>query len=256
MRRASAASCFTPYGHNPLGKSLIGFNGELRDPLSGNYSLGNGYRTFSPLLMRFLCPDSHSPFGQGGLNAYAYCLGDPVNNVDRDGHAPKLLSNIAKTLKNIFTSGPTPVEQFSSTRKELHENVNQTTQWGKAVVAVNDALGSHGDLNIPKWKADSYIERSWSVTYRKNSHLPPPLNLDRKISRSESSLFFGSAMEWGHVGKDAIRSGSDEQLAAAIVGGALNAAGAFVAGAHDHSPYKTGKIFTFNPEELSHIRHA
>ncbi|WKV84490.1 hypothetical protein LJJ44_26730 [Pseudomonas sp. B24_DOA] len=27
-----------------------------------------------------------SPFGAGGLNAYSYCLGDPVNRVDPTGH--------------------------------------------------------------------------------------------------------------------------------------------------------------------------
>ncbi|KPZ22499.1 RHS repeat-associated core domain-containing protein, partial [Pseudomonas syringae group genomosp. 3] len=31
-------------------------------------------------------PDSLSPFGKGGLNAYAYCAGDPVNRSDPSGH--------------------------------------------------------------------------------------------------------------------------------------------------------------------------
>jgi hypothetical protein len=36
--------------------------------------------------MRFLSADVLSPFGRGGLNAYIYCLGDPVNRVDPSGH--------------------------------------------------------------------------------------------------------------------------------------------------------------------------
>lgn len=36
--------------------------------------------------MRFHSPDSWSPFGGGGLNAYMYCMGDPVNRVDPTGH--------------------------------------------------------------------------------------------------------------------------------------------------------------------------
>jgi RHS repeat-associated protein len=80
---------YTPYGHRPLENgllSLLGFNGERPDPVTGCYLLGNGYRAFNPVLMRFNNPDSWSPFGEGGLNAYAYCVGDPVNRVDPTGH--------------------------------------------------------------------------------------------------------------------------------------------------------------------------
>ncbi|MCX4409771.1 MULTISPECIES: RHS repeat-associated core domain-containing protein [unclassified Streptomyces] len=66
--------------------SLLGFGGEWPDPVTGHYLLGNGYRSFNPVLMRFNSPDSSSPFGEGGFNSYAYCLGDPVNRVDPTGH--------------------------------------------------------------------------------------------------------------------------------------------------------------------------
>lgn len=36
--------------------------------------------------MRFTNPDSLSPFGAGGVNPYAYCGGDPINNADPSGH--------------------------------------------------------------------------------------------------------------------------------------------------------------------------
>lgn len=39
---------------------------------------------YCPVLMRFNCPDSWSPFG--GVNPYAYCAGDPVNHADPTGH--------------------------------------------------------------------------------------------------------------------------------------------------------------------------
>ncbi|MDP9785795.1 RHS repeat-associated core domain-containing protein [Pseudomonas fluorescens] len=82
---------YTPYGHRPPGSgllSLLGFNGERPDPVTGHYLLGNGYRAFNPALMRFNSPDSLSPFGEGGLNAYMYCKGDPTNRSDSTGHFP------------------------------------------------------------------------------------------------------------------------------------------------------------------------
>ncbi|NNJ18092.1 RHS repeat-associated core domain-containing protein [Pseudomonas putida CSV86] len=72
----------------PMLKTLLGFNGELFEHTTGHCLLGNGYRAYSPLLMIFIQPDSWSPFGAGGLNAYAYCKGDPVNAADPTGHMP------------------------------------------------------------------------------------------------------------------------------------------------------------------------
>ncbi|AVO60077.1 RHS repeat-associated core domain-containing protein [Pseudomonas chlororaphis] len=80
---------YAPYGSkkfNPADAPLPGFNGERTDPISGVSHLGNGYRAYNPVLMRFNCPDSYSPFGAGGVNAYAYCAGDPINRADPSGH--------------------------------------------------------------------------------------------------------------------------------------------------------------------------
>ncbi|WP_238543153.1 RHS repeat-associated core domain-containing protein, partial [Pseudomonas sp. GM78] len=82
---------------------LLGFNGELPDPLTGCYHLGNGYRQFNPVLMRFNRPDSWSPFGEGGLNAYGYCGGDPRNRRDPSGHR----GEIVKFLRSFFKKAPT-----------------------------------------------------------------------------------------------------------------------------------------------------
>ncbi|UWF52176.1 hypothetical protein NYP20_14915 [Pseudomonas sp. N3-W] len=38
-------------------------------------------------MMMFLAPESESPFGEGGLNRYAYCAVDPVNGIDPDRHS-------------------------------------------------------------------------------------------------------------------------------------------------------------------------
>lgn len=80
------AIAYSPYGYHAPVALLPGFNGEHPDPVTGHYLLGNGYRAYNPTLMRFNSPDSLSPFGEGGLNAYAYCAGDPVNRSDPSGH--------------------------------------------------------------------------------------------------------------------------------------------------------------------------
>ncbi|WP_235428099.1 RHS repeat-associated core domain-containing protein [Xenorhabdus khoisanae] len=77
---------WSPYGNGGPEDGLPSFNGERADPVSGTYHLGNGYRAYNPVLMRFNCPDSLSPFGAGGINSYAYCAGDPVNFTDPSGH--------------------------------------------------------------------------------------------------------------------------------------------------------------------------
>ncbi|MGH8037696.1 MAG: RHS repeat-associated core domain-containing protein [Stenotrophomonas sp.] len=65
--------------------TLVGFNGELHEPGSHWQILGNGRRVYNPVLCRFHSPDPLSPFGRGGVNAYAYCGCDPVNYTDPDG---------------------------------------------------------------------------------------------------------------------------------------------------------------------------
>ncbi|WP_080671977.1 RHS repeat-associated core domain-containing protein [Pseudomonas putida] len=70
-------------------KILLGFNGQAIEQFTMYYQLGVGYRSYAPSLLRFLSPDSLSPFGEGGVNAYNYCAGDPVNFQDPTGHMPK-----------------------------------------------------------------------------------------------------------------------------------------------------------------------
>lgn len=80
---------YSAYGEQSAPQKVetrLGFNGQLREASIGWYLLGNGYRAYNPRLMRFHSPDSWSPFGGGGLNAYMYCVGDPVNRVDPTGH--------------------------------------------------------------------------------------------------------------------------------------------------------------------------
>ena len=108
---------YSPFGHHTnehTNTHLLGFNGERADPITGHYLLGNGYRAFNPVLMRFNSPDSWSPFGEAGINAYAYCMNNPVLTEDPSGHLfgfiQQITSNWATSTlrtktKNFFSGG-------------------------------------------------------------------------------------------------------------------------------------------------------
>ena len=94
--------CYSPFGFLHTGDSIdasSAFNGSYHEPATQTYLLGNGYRAFNPLLMRFHSPDSFSPFGAGGLNAYAYVGNDPTNRIDPSGHFG---INPAKLFRRLF----------------------------------------------------------------------------------------------------------------------------------------------------------
>uniref|UniRef100_UPI003F5A3DCC RHS repeat-associated core domain-containing protein n=1 Tax=Pseudomonas fulva TaxID=47880 RepID=UPI003F5A3DCC len=85
-RLAQQRLSYTAYGDLPARVITgLGFNGELRDGFIHAYALGNGHRCYCAALMRFFSPDALSPFNQGGVNAYAYCQGDPINRLDPTG---------------------------------------------------------------------------------------------------------------------------------------------------------------------------
>jgi RHS repeat-associated protein len=117
----NARHAYLPYGQRPLTDgfaSLFGFGGESQDVQTGCYLLGNGYRAYDPVLMRFHRPDSWSPFDGGGLNPYAYCLGDPINLRDPTGHISSsgwikiglavafTIASVALTVATLGASAP------------------------------------------------------------------------------------------------------------------------------------------------------
>ena len=98
---------YAPYGPRRVDSgpgSLLGFTGEAVDPVTGHYLLGNGHRAFNPVLMRFNSPDNLSPFGRGGLNPYAYCLGDPVNFTDPTGQIARLVTSLVTSLFSVVNA--------------------------------------------------------------------------------------------------------------------------------------------------------
>ena len=123
---SASLRAYTPYGHfhySLSNQQLLGFNGELLERHSGAYLLGNGYRPYNPIIMRFLAPDSWSPFGKGGLNAYGYCAGDSINNVDPDGHA---VVNRLRRHAAILTPDVPPPQTAQHLNRSLNRQGLQT----------------------------------------------------------------------------------------------------------------------------------
>ncbi|WLH00803.1 RHS repeat-associated core domain-containing protein [Pseudomonas beijingensis] len=217
---------YTPYGHCPAGNgllSLLGFNGERPDPVTGHYLLGNGYRGFNPVLMRFNSPDSWSPFGKGGLNAYAYCWGDPTNREDRTGHVPGLrwqwirqniklilgkepeVSTLRESLNPIPLQKSAPhtaaqqdeLMQIIDSQKNIIEQQQKTIESQHQLLA-NNQQHFQAEVNKLEWRIQE-LHRDFStaawVYHREFPHSPLAINqLDIDYAYGETGLLFRSAV--------------------------------------------------------------
>lgn len=130
---------YSPYGHQSAQRGVmtrLGFNGELLEVKTEWYLLGNGYRAYNTLFMRFHSPDSLSPFGKGGLNAYGYCEGEPVMNSDPTGQSILGIFSALKSLTNVVA------KVVGSTVSVTKNAVNSTASLiGSRMSGVSEALG-------------------------------------------------------------------------------------------------------------------
>ena len=201
------STAYSAYGHGPHSNgllSLLGFNGERPDMATGCYLLGNGYRAFNPVLMRFNSPDRWSPFGKGGINAYAYCGGEPINRTDSTGHRwfhqflrsvegfnsgiyPKqsvkdniLMGKIESTLKkqavkikpDTRTSLILEVDNEFETQvlKKSHEHLLAKFEATKLKIDSSDFIGRPDELGKLLRKADRYLDASHHIEQYKLQH--------------------------------------------------------------------------------------
>lgn len=149
------------YSERSSRRTVLGFNGERLAVELASYLLGNGYRAFSPVLMRFLSPDNFSPFGEGGSNSYVYCLNDPVNQRDPDGHAGEAFIRNASTriaFRKPSKNPPSPqrlMKQYNKLGNQIVANTiannsgaNQTLH--QQQLAIARSLASSAFQHLPK----------------------------------------------------------------------------------------------------------
>ncbi|TRO31268.1 RHS repeat-associated core domain-containing protein [Pseudomonas putida] len=157
---------YDAYGHSLFqghSMAMSAFNGAVVDLIAGNYMLGNGHRVYNPKLMRFQSADSLSPFRRGGLNAYSYCSGDPVNRVDPSGR-----SSLRRFWQKV-TGGPKKVQKmhrlFNTNEDRLEfevqatdKNIKRQQAW---LTVVNDS-----ESMSTLFKGEGSVTHKWLVTDR------------------------------------------------------------------------------------------
>jgi RHS repeat-associated protein len=212
---------YSPYGHRTDehgSPTLMAFNGELRDQLTGCYLLGNGYRAFNTALMRFHSSDSWSPFAKGGLNSYTYCSADPVNRRDPNGHSPMMRRSISLTrfeTQPRIPDIPVPIRMqvnYPPMARRLNRNIMSRPTGSLESLASSssiDTLGSRASSNsissldsppshaaFSPFGSDASIASS--VSTRSAVSTPPR---SRQASISSDSDWSGSGRrrddEWG-----------------------------------------------------------
>ncbi|MCY1261722.1 hypothetical protein PSJE_19945 [Pseudomonas jessenii] len=156
-----SAIAYSPYGHRPAGGgllSLLGFNGERTDSFTGHYLLGNGYRAFNPVLMRFNSPDNLSPFGKGGLNPYVYCLGDPINRNDESGHF-SLFKAIRSAFRFFKTKKGPPVASTAGSKLKKTDTLYRATTSRESLVESSPELFKNRHPTSPEEYMQHYNNR-------------------------------------------------------------------------------------------------
>lgn len=222
---------YTVYGASPVMPAgpLMGFDGIVRESCLKGYLLGNGYRVFSPMLMRFFSADQMSPFGRGGINTYAYCHGDPVNFRDDTGRTPgkqrlgrkispadfqsaqlydlsnravslnlaikeldgRLVSSQKVLVENISPSSVNPSKAEIMLRKTIVELYLRKQSFEESLMQVTQQLN---ELSPPGSQASSDTESSGSVPPSPGSLNVQTMNVRGSSStadyREESNRFF------------------------------------------------------------------
>ncbi|MDH0649151.1 RHS repeat-associated core domain-containing protein [Pseudomonas sp. GD03858] len=139
----ASAAVYAVYGFRSDHQNIsrAGFIGVIRERSVGWYLLGNGHRTFNSVLMRFHSPDQLSPFGKGGINAYAYCTGDPVNFHDRGGRVGTGVGPLIKSTLSVGVNAGKGMHTIATWSKK--------TALGKAI---DGSLGVLGTLtSVAQW---------------------------------------------------------------------------------------------------------
>lgn len=213
----------TAYGHasaqQPISTQLH-YNGQFSEPQTGWQLLGNGYRAYNPRLMKFLSPDSLSPFGEGGVNRYAYCEGEPVLSADPDGHSvfgnilrmfrPTTIQAANAKVPNAFLQKPESKTGPASVRPIQHKDVGRL----KTVVRGRESELKNVVEKWGEWSRTPSNEQGYDRQYGVGSFRRAA---NREIGEAEDNLKYSQYLKgWArdNVGKIGITKEASKTLKA------------------------------------------
>ncbi|NIF17347.1 RHS repeat-associated core domain-containing protein [Pantoea sp. Cy-639] len=194
---------YVPYGYRPLstGFTKIGFTGQLLELRGGHYLLGNGYRAYNPVLMRFHSPDHLSPFGRGGINAYTYCEGDPVNWRDLSGRNRKKASgkSVSLSLSKKSKTGDLSSGERIYLERVYEPGVKRRKYEGHLTAlstAIDDTERLINAQRSPRGEphSDKSLKRLVELaqlTVERAKYTDAITRIEREIEKSKRSLLYG-----------------------------------------------------------------
>ena len=238
------SKAYTPYGYlhdSSVQSSLLGFNSEWRDALTGYYLLGNGSRVYNPVLMRFCSPDTLSPFDKGGVNAYAYCSGDPLNWQDPSGHV-RLPVQLASLLALLSAANPVQVPKAITKAKETVTLASQALVGSKSVPDFTSA----GRQIIRSATSEKPLTQTFSRALHTVNHnlATHGIALDKAAGAHYGSLV--KSVERGEIHNSTAHFKAAHHWMTntfgpeRVVGVTFNTIGGVMGGAHDAKALKTG----------------
>lgn len=200
-KRFSSRSIFRAYavyGYAPQSvmMPLLAFAGESCDRVTGCYLLGRGHRAYNPFLMRFYSSDRHSPFGDGGVNSYAYCQGDPVNHLDPSGRMkvrlPVKRHNPLRQLFNRELHGASVSSPFDSLRPMgVKGSVNKADKASRLAIysrVTDNAIALLGSPDIGRSRDGVLQKDAQFIQFNVVIHSDSPQQLSEGIKLVESVL--------------------------------------------------------------------
>ncbi|MFT0867662.1 RHS repeat-associated core domain-containing protein [Pseudomonas sp. CAM1A] len=160
-RGAPRFIAYTVYGASPAAPAgpLTGFDGIVRESFLKGYLLGNGYRVYSPLLMRFYSADQMSPFERGGINTYAYCHGDPVNFRDDSGRAREKLGRKISTTDFRSAQLKGQAVKLKLEIKTLDHNLKKSQEVLSKNIDASSVKPSQAEISLRKTMVELHLRK-------------------------------------------------------------------------------------------------
>ncbi|WP_410952782.1 RHS repeat-associated core domain-containing protein [Pseudomonas sp. S1(2024)] len=232
---------YTPFGYTTVSQADshdLAFNDQWLFATIGGYLLGNGHRLYRPDVMRLCSSDDNSPFGDGGFNAYAYCLGDPVNRHDPTGKSGESLKKVltiplprdqifkhlsSRDLANFSRASKTTYSSakgYSLRSQKLNQRIGSGAR--RSLLPVDEMLAEgkiYSDRFSPKARAaiDTAIEKrqqnpnSLDDSGKFAETVLPIIRADRRLRLQERASMYQEATDRLRIRIDRERRLADEQ---------------------------------------------